>query len=266
MAERIYQQTDSLHNPLPINLYEERLDKKYGIKLGKIQNGEKTGLLEVIQKDVLFIKNFNYFGHVPPSQKLDEILSPYVGLSEFCSMKIKSEKELIGHVKFVHELSYCHYILGKEEDIKGSFPEYCCGHSASNILFTLMKKGYPNATYFYNRDRDHAYNGLPFVFGEQKDKGFIIIDPTSDQLFYDKNHTLRNNVFVVFGTKWEYKTDFASGADLFPRSEDNSAYINLNTVIKYHYDLPMMLQDLDIERYFDKVFDNVVDIEVGSLG
>jgi len=45
------------------------------------------------------------------------------------------------------------------------------------MFLTLMDKGYPNATFLSNGSYDHTYIALPFVFGDNNEKGFIINDP-----------------------------------------------------------------------------------------
>ena len=79
-------------------------------------------------------------------------------------------QELARHITRIHEINYSHYAWAKDTNLEGQFPHKCCGSSAKNILLNLMDAGYPNATQFYNSFRDHAYNGVPFVFGPEKEK------------------------------------------------------------------------------------------------
>ena len=225
-------------------VYEAGLDSKYGIELGAVRNGEKTKFNGDLRKNAFFKECGDY-----STRKINgKILKKYKSVPGFCSMRVGSEGELMEHVRAVHELSYNHYVFGKEKDIDGSFPNWCCGDSSRNLLLTLMERGYPNASHFYNARRDHAYNGLPFVFGDSEEKGFIILDPTSDQLFNNKKHAPRNNVFVVPGARWKYETDWGKGVDLFPSSGDRSRFANLHTLRKVsHSDI---YESTDIKKYF----------------
>ena len=93
----------------------------------------------------------------------------------------------------------------------GSFPENCCGVSSRNVWLSLLHFGYRNATYAAAKI-DHGYVMVPFVFGYKA--GSIIADPTSDQLW--DTHKVRNHVFVMLGTSWDYKADFGAKANMFP--------------------------------------------------
>jgi len=240
-------------------IYEAELDKKYGIKLKAIRNGETSGFQGDLQNNV----SFNGCGNYSVDQIDKKILKKYESFPDFCSMKIKNMDELSEHIKNIHELSYNHYVFGKEENLKGQFPNFCCGYSAGNLLLTLMEKGYPNASFFYNDYQDHAYNGLPFLFGDNKEKGFIIIDPTSDQLFEAKKTAPRNNLFIVSGTKWKYETDWNFGADLFPHQYDNSTFSNMHTLRKFPRQY--IYEKSGLNKYFENVFKNAVEVKVESL-
>ncbi len=101
-----------------------------------------------------------------------------------------SVKDITNHIKTIYELSYSHYAWIKKTNLQGTFPDYCCGSSSRNLFLNLMHKGYSNSTLLSDYKYNHTYVALPFVFGKNKRKGFIIIDPTSDQLFYDKKMLL----------------------------------------------------------------------------
>ena len=123
-----------------------------------------------------------------------------------------------------------------------------------------MEKGYPNASYFYNGTHEHAYVGLPFIFGENQEMGFIIVDPTSDQLFEDKEHAPKNLTFVASGTTWEYETDWVRGANLFPDPRNDSSFSNLHT-LRTSPD-PDIRASTRIRKYFKRVFKNPVEVEI----
>lgn len=239
--------------------YEAELDDKYGITLGDLRNGEDAQFQGDLEKNVSFSGGLSQ----STEQIGNSILEKYEGAPGFCAMKIKDEKELAGHVKAIHELSYNHYVFGKESNMLGAFPNMCCGRSTRNLLLTSMERGYSNASLFCNRDRGHVYVGFPFVFGEEQEKGFIIADPTSDQLFDDKKNAPRNNVFVASGSKWKYETDWEDGADLFPGSDNNSTYANLHT-LRSNPD-SRIYESEGVDNYFSEVFKNPVDVNVEAL-
>lgn len=240
-------------------MYELVLNRKYGIELRSLKNGRGSGFKGDLKNNV----SFNGSGRYSVDEIDEKILKKYSSVPDYCSMHVGGYEELMNHVAIVHELSYNHYVFGKEENLKGQFPNYCCGYSAANLFLTLMEKGYPNAAYFYNSDQDHAYNGLPFSFEDGKTKGFIIVDPTSDQLFTNKNKAPRNNLFVVLGARWEYKTDWAHGTDLFPSPDDNSTFSNLHTL--RNFPSSTLYEKRAVKDYFSKVFDNVVVVNINSL-
>lgn len=239
-------------------IHEEKLNHKYGVVLSNLKNGRKSGLKGNLEKNIFFNKGYHY----PIDQINDKILKKYKSIPGFCSMIIKDIKQLNEHIKNIHELSYCHYVWAKENDMRNDkykFPSHCCGSSSENLFLSLMERGYPNASILGNDLHEHAYIGLPFLFGRKKKRGFIITDPTSDQLFRDEKNAPRNSLFVVFGTEWKYKTDLDNGADLFPSKNDNSGFSNLETLRKntgsYLY------VSGKINKYFNKVFKNPIEVD-----
>lgn len=240
-------------------VYESELNKKYGIILGDLRNGEKSGFQGDLVNNIFFNE-----GYDQPSTKIeDKILKKYEDVPDFCSMSIDTEEKLLEHVKSIHESSYNHYVWAKETNLKGRFPSFCCGKSSRNLFLTLMDKGYPNSLFLYNDRCDHAYVALPFVFGNDNEKGFIVIDPTSDQLFNDKKNAPRNNLFVIFGTRWDYETDWEGGHNLYPSSDDNSTFANLHTLRTHPGS--SIYEKKDIDEYFSKIFKNPVNVEIESI-
>jgi len=213
-------------------VYEKELDKSYGVRLKSMKNGEESGLRENLEENVFLKGSFTQ----STRQIKDRILNKYDLVPGFCSMNIGNEEDLSAHIKNIHRASYEHYIFGKESNIGMRFPSLCCGISSRNLFLTLMEKGYPNASLLHNYDQDHVYVGLPFVFGENEEKGFIVVDPTSDQLFNNKKIAPRNNLFVAPGAKWKYETDWEGGEDLFPKLRDDSSFSNLHTLRDRPYD------------------------------
>lgn len=233
--------------------YENELDKKYGFVLQNLKNGECANFKKDFKKNVYFNEGCNH-----PFYKIsNSILEKYESLPGFCSMDIGTIDELFMHIIKIHEISYCHYAWAKENNLAGSFPNYCCKESSRNVFLNLMDKGYPNASFIYNERYSHAYIALPFLLRELKNKGFLIIDPTSDQLFNNKMAP-KNNLFVSFGNKWIYETDWKFGKDLFPVPYSNSTYANLDSLRDkcddkiYRYN--------EIQEYFKEVFNNPIKI------
>ena len=237
-------------------MYEEELDKKYGINLSNLENGVKSGFKGDLRTNIFFK------GDSPRSvRKIDKkILKKFKLTPSFCSMIVKNKGELDEHIKNIHELSYNHYVFGKENE--EDFPFYCCGWASRNILLTLMEKGYPNATFFYNAKNDHAYVGLPFLFGEDAEKGFIIVDPTSDQLFKNRKSP-KNNLFVASGDKWDYETNWRGGADLYPSEKDYSKFSNLYTL--RNHPTSSIYECNKINRYFKNIFKNPVEVKIEPI-
>ncbi len=238
---------------------ESELDRKYGIVLKKLKNGKPAKFQGELEKKV----SFNG-GYTHSRKKIRKrILKRYDSLPGFCSMDIGTTDELFEHVKKIYEISYCHYAWAKKTNLEDEFPNYCCGSSSRNVFLTLMDKGYPNASLVYNSYYDHSYVALPFLLREIEDKGFILADPTSDQLFKDMKHAPRNNLFVVLGDKWVYETDWKSGHNLYPSPEDSSSFANLHTLRAYPGN--SITVEEGIKKYFRNVFDNPVRIRTDDL-
>lgn len=248
-------------------VYEKGLDEKYGIVLGELKNQESIYLQGRLEENVSFDGGYYH----SPKKIRNEILKKYRDVPDFCAMKVNSVDDLFGHIKKIHEMSYSHYAWAKNNkhwELR-SFPRYCCGFSSRNLFLNLMKEGYPNAARVYNMYADHTYVVLPFLLKE--DRGFIVVDPTSDQLLNNGKNIPRNNLFVAFGGEWSYRTDRASGAELYPSVEDESVFSNLCTLRKRSglFSRPFFSAkksrlstegDSDIGKYFEKVFENPIDL------
>jgi hypothetical protein len=237
-------------------VYEGALDKKYGVVLSEVRNGCKTNFNGDLENNVFFRGGFDH----PREMVQKKILEKYVGHPGFCSMKVDSETDLINYIKNVHELSYNHYVWAKEENMKRMFPDFCCGYSTVNLALTLMERGCANVVGLANIRCDHDYVCLPFVMSEKR--GLIIVDPTSDQLFNDKFHAPRNHIFVSFGPRWFYETDWKGGKDLYPSFEDKSRFMNLHTLRKGEGSV-LFLED--VQSCLQKCFENVVEVTSGEI-
>ena len=229
--------------------HEIKLDKKYGIELGKLKNDQISGIEEIAKKEVIYVKKEKDFSPI-----IERIKNEYEKIPGYCSMLVKDNSELEKHINTIYQIMYLHYTLGKSENMFGIFPRSCCGYSSSNIQLSLMEKGYPNITRF--GCIGHGYIGVPFILEDTKEEGFIIGDPTSDQLWERKGvMPPRNNIFLTKGCKWEYKTDWEDKINLFPM-----AFTNLEILRKYAYNRNS--ESNYIKKYFKKVFENPIKLKI----
>jgi hypothetical protein len=252
--------TERTIHPFSINsrVYEQEMDQKHGLILASILNNGKETKGDLARE--YFYEGNEKYSTIKISKR---ILQKYQNIPGFCSMIIKDGKELNQHLEKIYRLLYAHYLYGKKINFKGTFPEKCCGRSSRNILLDLMEKGYPNATFFYNESKDHAYTGLPFIFGENQEPGFIIADPTSDQSFNDKRSAPRNNIFIASGNKWIYQPGGEKGLNLFPNRKDKSVFSNLETLrIAPNKSIK---QSSRIKKYFAEVFKHPVQVNIGDF-
>jgi len=182
-------------------------------------------------------------------ERLKKTMTGY-RLETACAMAI-AEEELPTHMVNSYIITHFNYLLGKR--YIRDFPHNCCGVSGRNVQLSLLEFGYVNAMYVYaNHPVDHAYLLLPFVTEQRA--GSIVIDPTSDQLWDERKP--RNDVFVAEGTRWEYRTDWEEGADLFPTHIGSILTVKKAlTNIKYSSAL-----DEDAERHLGLAFANPVSV------
>ena len=134
---------------------------------------------------------------------------------------VKDIKELEKDIVMVYQVAYAHYVIAKHNDLtKGdnSFPKNCCGICGGNMTASLMLHGLLHASYssLGEQDSNHGYVILPFVMLDPPMEGVILVDPTSDQLGKCEGKVRRNFVAIKQGTKWDYKTEYANGMNLFP--------------------------------------------------
>ena len=125
-----------------------------------------------------------------------------------------------------------------------------------------MSEGYPNASKISIREHDHAYNVLPFVFGENKEEGFIIADPTSDQLF-NGDYRPRNLILVVPKNQWNYITDWKNGANLSPKGDGwSSTFSNLSSLRNQPPTFSEVYEEVDFNHFSQEVFKNPIDVNM----
>jgi len=203
---------------LDIKALEASLDNVLGCKLSDISLGGGKKQLDVchalvkrysnkeIGKDLYLRFSREFFGNNPrPS-----------------AMFFQNTDEMSQKVFLMYQLSYAHYILGKYHKMKDSFPSYCCGIAADNVLIAFWEAGIVSAVKVGNDSYDHAYLVVPFVLENQNSEGVIVIDPTSDQLIWDKRKKVRNLVMLITEERWSYVTDWGYGGDLYPEKVEIS--------------------------------------------
>jgi hypothetical protein len=247
--------------------YEKELNKKYGIELRELRNGKSSGIEEIAENKIpIFVKNPTHpIITMWSIKEIEDAIKIHHNIPGHNSMLVENKKELNTHVYNLYEAMYLHYILGKQKNIRGSFPDHGCGPSATNIQLSLIKKGYSNATCLGNLKKNHCYCGLPFILESTKEKGFIIADPTSDQLWW-KNNIIppRNIIFVTKRDKWKYETDWKSEADLFPTHFSNLATLREDVLKKRDKNETNICPNdsSEIKKYFKEVFENPIRLEI----
>lgn len=233
--------------------YEEKLDERSGFELGQVV--ERARLPGGIEK---WNGGGVKYGQGSNQSLVRKMLKEYGDFPGFSSMKLESFDEVFDHVDTIYSLMYAHYVLGKNSGNR--FPYKECCPSAQNLMVASVVGGYPNASVLYDDFDDHCYVGFPFLLNDEK--GLIIADPTSDQL-WKRKVSPRNSIFVVKDGDWGYKSDwpcrknlnkkdcgkFPKGAELYP-----DCFVNLDSFQRrkgswcnYNY---------DIDDFFEKVFEN----------
>ncbi|MCX6774607.1 MAG: hypothetical protein NTY99_00775 [DPANN group archaeon] len=229
---------------------------------GGVSLSSKTSVKRAVKKHQHLIPYFSDDEDWTGSS-LDALLKKYENITTPCSMRINDGKELAAHISTVYRTAYAHYILGKNN--MPGFPDYCCGTSGRNVTLSLIKFGYPNAAYAYNNFHDHGYVILPFAVKNSKLKGAIVADPTSDQMWENLKSPPRNAVFIALGNKWDYRTGWRDGANLFP-----NRILNIET-LRYFRRNGLRLDSYDSykyrngQAYLKKAFANPVNISPENL-
>ncbi len=232
---------------------EEQMEKNNGnVSLREFEEGYYPYLDKIDDSLRKFVPYFKVY----KSKEIKALANKY-NISSPCSMVVKSEDELLEHMSMGYQVAHFNYILGKKHKLKdGSFPKLCCGISSIHVALSLIELGYPNAVYAYSQRHDHGYVVLPFVFENKTFKGVIVVDPTSDQLWNNKK--IRNATFIKLGAKWEYKTDWRGGKNLFP-DRLYSIDIMKKTPEVFDYD-SYPAEACDGEFFFNKAFTNQIRI------
>jgi len=231
------------------NAYEKSLNEKYGIELEKVNNNSDISNIDIFKEGTL------HYGYIKNRRKIKTILELYPHTEGFCSMKLDKEEELMKHIDFIYDLMFNHYILGKKRS--NVFPTNECAPSAHNIMIASMLLGYPNASVLCDQTDRHCYTAFPFVL--KNNKGFIIADPTSNQLW--KRPEIippRNHIFVVEHNNWEYQTDYEKGNEFGDDNLYPNCYLNLDS-FKRNKDA-LRIYFYDIETYFEEVFKHSIKI------
>ena len=228
--------------------YERELNNYNGFELKAVENmGEIPG----------GVRDWNgcdvRYGESSNQSLVHKVLKKYRDVPGFSCMRVKDSDEIFEHIGVIYGLMHSHYILGKVEDF--DFPDSECAPSAQNLMVASMIAGYPNAATLYDGVDDHCYVGFPFLLEDEK--GLIIADPTSDQLWKKRNP--RNHIAVVKHEDWSYNADdWRGGNDLYP-----DRFVNLDSFKKSSYAWNTYNEDMD--GFFDSVFKNAVKVELGDI-
>jgi|GEM_PF-5604105 len=194
-----------------MNMLEALLNDAFKCTLSEIKLG---GGKEQVSLSKTFIKRYSNGGFPSSISKFSEEL--FGRGQEPSALFFEDVVELFKKTIFMYQFSYAHYILGKHNRMKYSFPEWCCGRSAQNVTCALWEAGIVSAVKVYNNPYDHAYVIIPFIIGTSSIKGIVLIDPTSDQLFIKNERKVRNLVRIITSEQWEYRTDWVGGKNLYP--------------------------------------------------
>ena len=219
---------------------EAAMDKYCGRVLKEILLGERGAHVSIGK---------NYFNHYsnnyPEPRIYSKVSKKYFGKNLKPSvMSYASVTELMADVARMYQLSYFHYILGRSNRMKRSFPSYCCGISSRNLILSLWEYGIVASTLVDNPWYDHAYLITPFTINNLGKNGVVLLDPTSDQLTQDPDKKIRNNIKIFPERDWEYGGDWVGGANLYPTIVQISACYGR--------------EDVRYEGYFEKAFQNPV--------
>ena len=103
---------------------------------------------------------------------------------------LSSIDDLLDQALKIYQVSYANYVIGKNKDINGTFPDYCCGVSSWNVLFSLFKHEYPMVSIATNLRQDHVYPIIPFVLMENSDDFTMQNQNSPDREFCTKNDTI----------------------------------------------------------------------------
>ncbi len=234
------------------SVLEDRLDDTFGIKLADIENGEKSAIHDRVSENVFFTGGRRH------NRKMikERILDKYKDLADYVTIRVGSMEELMEQIEDIYGFAYMHYAFMKGVNCKKTFPYICCGRASKNLLLTFIENKHPNATVFYNEDLGHAHIGFSFVIGENE-KAFVILDPTSEQVFFGSDNLPKNNIFVYFSKEWDYYTDFNEDDNLYLH-HGKSRYTNLGTLRNKKM---WGFGEKGVGKYFDNIFSNIYNIE-----
>lgn len=201
--------------------FEQRLDNFFGFKLSEQLCSYKHKIIgffgkrKVLKLCKKYIPHYNNNGY--SDEEATKIKKLYFSDNlKPSAMLYKDIDDLLSNIFYLYQFSYALYILGKHYRMKSTFPENCCGMASVNLVIALWEAGIVSAVCVVNLSHDHTYISIPFTLEDSKTEGSILLDPTSDQLFYSESKKIRNNVMVKTDRNWLYRTDWRNGANLYP--------------------------------------------------
>ncbi|NTV24513.1 MAG: hypothetical protein HGA85_09215 [Nanoarchaeota archaeon] len=173
-----------------------------------------------------------------------------------CSLVVDDMAQLLEEVACIYQVAYAHYVVAINDMY--NFPNYCCGSSSRNIFASSLMIGYPNAVNVFDEPDDHDYNAYPFIIKDSGTKCVVVLDPTSDQLWdgLPAPTRPRNMVQIVMGEKWDYKTEWKHGNDLYPTLANHIGTFHDQQRVTSNEDV-----FTPIKSFFQQAFKNPVPID-----
>ncbi len=182
---------------------------------------------------------------------LKPILEKYLHIPGSNSMLLRDKKDLFFHISRIYSLSQSHYVWGKNVNLGGNFPRQCCNVSSTNLQYSFLDNGYTNVTKFSDFLFLHAFLAFPFILNDTYEKGFVILDPTSDQPSESRGENMPKNYLRVVS---EREMCELRGWDSYFPSE-TTTFSNLEVL---RCDSTKSSESLDY--YFNEVFKNPISV------
>ena len=203
-----------------VGALEAQMDGFLGCALANISLGQGEDQVEICERHIR-----NYSNNSIPNDTFSRIAQECFDENKVPStMFYRDIADFTEDIFTMYQLSYLHYILGKNRRMKGEFPSYCCGLSSNNLIVALWEAGILAAIVARSETYDHTYLVVPFFIQSEMREGVVLIDPTSDQLINDPKKKIRNAIHVLPARDWEYRTDWKRETDLYPEWVTHSSY------------------------------------------
>lgn len=191
--------------------FEEKMDNYFGCEIAKVVPGSLSDKTLKLCRSI--VRHYGYYIDVPFFKDLAKKVfgANYRPSAMYCHDLANLTETTLQ----MRQIMYAHYLLGKHNNMKESFPKSCCQASSCTVLAAFWEAGFVSSVIVsaQAREKRHYYIITPFIVGNYNYQGVIVADPTSDQLYTSKSP--RNDVMIEYG-KWKYITDWQDRADLYP--------------------------------------------------